>query len=97
MISENDIAYVADLAKIKLDEGEVKKFTSDLNDIVEYAAMLKEVDVTGVEPMYSPNLTEGTPEREDTVKFSLTQSEALAASQYVDRGHFRVPKIIEGQ
>jgi aspartyl-tRNA(Asn)/glutamyl-tRNA(Gln) amidotransferase subunit C len=97
MISEKDIMYVADLAKIKLDEGEIKKFTSDLNDIVEYAAMLKEVDVTGVEPMYSPNLDEGTPEREDVAKFSLTQSEALAASIYVDNGHFRVPKIIEGQ
>ncbi|MDR2401806.1 MAG: Asp-tRNA(Asn)/Glu-tRNA(Gln) amidotransferase subunit GatC [Deferribacteraceae bacterium] len=97
MISEKDIAYVADLAKIKLNDGEVKKFTSDLNDIVEYAAMLKEVDVTGIEPMYSPNIDEGTPEREDAVKLSLTQSEALAASRYVDRGHFRVPKIIEGQ
>ncbi|MDR2104423.1 MAG: Asp-tRNA(Asn)/Glu-tRNA(Gln) amidotransferase subunit GatC [Deferribacteraceae bacterium] len=97
MISEKDIMYVADLAKIKLDAAEVKKFTSDLNDIVEYAAMLKEVDVAGVEPMYSPNLDEGTPEREDVVGASLTQSEALAASKYIDRGHFRVPKIIEGQ
>jgi aspartyl-tRNA(Asn)/glutamyl-tRNA(Gln) amidotransferase subunit C len=97
MISEKDIMYTADLAKIKLDEGEIKKFTTDLNDIVEYAAMLKDVDVTGVEPMYSPNLDEGTPEREDIAGGSLTQNKALSASRYVDRGHFRVPKIIEGQ
>jgi aspartyl-tRNA(Asn)/glutamyl-tRNA(Gln) amidotransferase subunit C len=88
---------VADLAKIKLTPDEIEKYTKDLNAIVEYAETLKKVDITGVEPMFSPNVHEGTPLRQDAVKVYLTQSEALSGSNEVEAGHFRVPRTVEGQ
>ncbi len=95
-ITRSDLMYLKDLAKIELTEDEITGYTSDLDAIVQYAAMLQEVDVAGVEPMYTPILDKGTPLREDIVKPSLTQAEALSQAKDTEAGYFRVPKTLEG-
>lgn len=46
-----NIEYVANLARLALTDGEKKKFTQQLGEILHYVEKLKQVDVTGVEPM----------------------------------------------
>jgi aspartyl-tRNA(Asn)/glutamyl-tRNA(Gln) amidotransferase subunit C len=46
-----NIEYVANLARLALTDGEKKKFAQQLGDILHYVEKLKQVDVTGVEPM----------------------------------------------
>ncbi len=46
-----NIEYVANLARIALTEAEKKKFSLQLGEILHYVEKLKQVDVTGVEPM----------------------------------------------
>ena len=46
-----NIEYVANLARLALTEAEKSKFTQQLGDILHYVEKLKQVDVTGVEPM----------------------------------------------
>lgn len=46
-----NIEYVANLARLALTDGEKNKFARQLGDILHYVEKLKEVDVTGVEPM----------------------------------------------
>ena len=50
-ISKEEVAYVANLARLSFGEEEMGKFTSQLNDILLYMDKLSEVDTTGVEPM----------------------------------------------
>lgn len=49
--SDINIDYVAKLARITLTEAEKTKFAQQLGDILHYVEKLKQVDVTGVEPM----------------------------------------------
>jgi len=49
--SDINIEYVANLARLALTESEKAKFTRQLGEILHYVEKLKEVDVTGVEPM----------------------------------------------
>ncbi|MBE7537570.1 MAG: Asp-tRNA(Asn)/Glu-tRNA(Gln) amidotransferase subunit GatC [Opitutaceae bacterium] len=46
-----DIDHVANLARIALTEEEKRTFSSQLGDVLAYIEKLKEVDVSGVEPM----------------------------------------------
>lgn len=46
-----NIEYVANLARIALTDAEKQKFTQQLGDILHYVEKLKQVDVSGVEPM----------------------------------------------
>jgi aspartyl-tRNA(Asn)/glutamyl-tRNA(Gln) amidotransferase subunit C len=49
--SDLNIEYVANLARIALTEAEQTRFARQLGDILHYMEKLKQVDVTGVEPM----------------------------------------------
>lgn len=46
-----NIEYVANLARIALTDGEKQKFSQQLGEILHYVEKLKQVDVSGVEPM----------------------------------------------
>lgn len=46
-----NLEYVANLARLALTGAERAKFAQQLGDILHYVDKLKQVDVTGVEPM----------------------------------------------
>jgi len=46
-----NIEYVANLARLALTDAEKAKFSEQLGNILHYVEKLKQVDVTGVEPM----------------------------------------------
>ncbi|KKR05399.1 MAG: glutamyl-tRNA(Gln) amidotransferase subunit C, aspartyl-tRNA(Asn)/glutamyl-tRNA (Gln) amidotransferase subunit C [Candidatus Peregrinibacteria bacterium GW2011_GWC2_39_14] len=50
MLSEEEVKHIAKLARIRLTDAEIKKFSTQLTDILEYVKILEEVDVTNVEP-----------------------------------------------
>ena len=49
-IDQARVRHVAHLARLKLDEQEVRRFTRELSAILGYAAQLNEPDTSGVEP-----------------------------------------------
>lgn len=49
--SDLNLDYVANLARVALTEAEKAKFAQQLGDILHYVEKLKQVDVTGIEPM----------------------------------------------
>ena len=46
-----NLDYVANLARLALTEEEKREFARQLGDILHYVEKLRQVDVTGVEPM----------------------------------------------
>ncbi|MBE9529340.1 MAG: Asp-tRNA(Asn)/Glu-tRNA(Gln) amidotransferase subunit GatC [Proteobacteria bacterium] len=93
-ITEKDVEYVAGLARLNLKEGEVNTYTAQLQRILSYVEKLSELDTEGVEPTaYSESTS--TPMREDVVHDSLARDEALKNAPSIERGCFKVPKIIE--
>ena len=94
MISEKDVKYVAELARIHLKDEEIVPLTKDLEKILEYINKLETLDVADVQPT-SHVLPLKNVYREDKVKPSLTQQEALRISVEQHKGSFKVPKVIE--
>ncbi len=95
-ISKAEVLHVAQLARLEFTEEEVEAFTHQLNKILQYVDQLKELDTQDVEPTFHA-LAQTNVMREDEVKPSLPQEEALAnAPDKDDRGFFRVPRIIQG-
>ena len=93
-IDKKTVEYIAKLARLKLTEQEEKEFTGQLDKILAYIDKLNELNTDNIEP-----ITHAVPMknvfREDEVKRSLTQEEALSNAPEKDSGHFRVPRIIE--
>tara|TARA_Y100000310_G_scaffold333345_2_gene410694 strand:- start:192 stop:488 length:297 start_codon:yes stop_codon:yes gene_type:complete len=49
-LSNDDVRHIAKLARLNLSDDEVKKFSTELTDILKYIDKLQEVDTKGVEP-----------------------------------------------
>ncbi len=92
--SDINIDYLANLARLALTGAEKEKFTRQLGDILHYVEKLKQVDVTGVEPMAhaSPVFNVW---QDDTVRPGLPVEQALRNAP-VQRSHMIVvPKVVE--
>jgi len=50
MLSKDEVKHIAGLARVGLDEKEIKKFSKTLSSILDWVEQLKEVDIAGVEP-----------------------------------------------
>ncbi len=49
MISEDQVKHVAKLARLKLSDHEVKKFSGQMGDVLDYMKILEEADVSNVQ------------------------------------------------
>ena len=49
-ITKDQVLKLAQLARLKLTEAEVDKYTSELDSILEYVSLLDEADTEGLEP-----------------------------------------------
>jgi len=94
MISEDDVKYVAGLARIHLGDNEINRLTMDLEKILDYINKLNALNVDEVQPT-SHVLPLKNVYREDSLRPSLTQNETLKNSIAQLKGAFKVPKVIE--
>jgi aspartyl-tRNA(Asn)/glutamyl-tRNA(Gln) amidotransferase subunit C len=93
-ITKDEVLYVADLARLDLDEASIDKFAGQIATILDYVDKLNEVDTAGVRPTsHAISLTNAF--REDEQEQHLERDKALANAPQKEEGNFVVPKIIE--
>ena len=92
-----DIGYVAELARLELDEEQLERFGRDMDGIVGHIATLSEVDVTGVEPTaHAAALTNVW--REDVAGKPYDRETMLANAPALLGGEtIRVPQVLPGE
>ncbi len=92
-ISASDVAKVARLARLDIDDAQVAHFTEQLVKVMGHFSDIDALDLDGVGPMTQPyplvNIM-----REDVELPCLDTDEVLAAAPASDERRFRVPPII---
>jgi aspartyl-tRNA(Asn)/glutamyl-tRNA(Gln) amidotransferase subunit C len=98
-LTEKEVRYVADLANLSLSDEEVRKFSRDLDGILEHMDKLNGLDTSDVEPMTQVLYAAGETAtlREDRERPPLGTEVALANAPQKGAGCFKVPRIIERQ
>jgi aspartyl-tRNA(Asn)/glutamyl-tRNA(Gln) amidotransferase subunit C len=93
MIRKEELEHIAWLARIELSEAEKDVFEEQLSSILEYFAVLDEVDTTDVEPTYHViGITDIV--REDEPKEGLSQADVLRNAPKKEEGYFKSPRIL---
>ena len=92
-IGRDDVARLADLARIQLTDEEVDRLSGEFDAIMDAVASVSEVATTDV-PATSPPIPMTNVFREDVVTETLTQEQALAAAPHAEDGRFGVPQIL---
>lgn len=95
-LTKNEIKHIAELARLELSEAELKKYGSQLSDILNYIDRLKEVDTKGIEPTAQVTGLENIM-REDKIKDwdSEERKKALAEAPELEDGQVRVKRVLE--
>ena len=94
-LSLEEVRRIAALARLRLSPEEERTFAGQLSAILGYVDQLKELDVSGVEPMTHALAADDVPLRADALQPSLPPSDALANAPAREGTCFKVPRIIE--
>ena len=92
-IGRDDVARLADLARIQLTEEEIARFAGEFDSIMDAVASVSEVASEDV-PATSHPIAMTNVFREDVVTETLTQEQALAGAPDAQDGRFAVPQIL---
>lgn len=92
-VTKKDVEKIAELAKLKFSDEELKNFTPQMNEILSYMDKLNELDTEDVKPLSHP-VEQINVFREDELKSSVSTEEALKNSPDKTDTHFKVPKVI---
>lgn len=92
-VTINDVEHIAKLANLDFTEAEKKKYTHQLNQILEYMEQLNKLDTSNVEPL-SHVIEFSNVFRMDEVNTGVCTEEALKnAPSRTDR-FFKVPNVL---
>jgi aspartyl-tRNA(Asn)/glutamyl-tRNA(Gln) amidotransferase subunit C len=91
-ITPETVKRVAHVARLKLSDQEIQKFSKDLEAMLGAFHDLENVDTKGVKPSFQPIETKNVL-RKDTVERSLTQEQALSNTKNKEKGFFKGPKV----
>lgn len=92
IVSKEKLDRLAWLSKIELSESEKKEYLEQLNRILEAFKSIDELQLEDVEPTYHV-MEIFNALREDIIKPSLSQQEALSTARRTKDGFFIAPKI----
>ena len=92
-ISRDDVAHLARLARIAMDDAELDRLAGELDVILGAVARVGEVAADDIPPT-SHAVPLQNVFRADERRPGLTQEQALACAPAAEDGRFRVPRIL---
>ena len=95
-IAREEVERAAALARLALDEDELRAMQRDMDAVLGHVAALEELDTEGVEPT-SHVIPLATPLREDEPAAPLEPQLAVANAPEASGSAFLVPVVIAGE
>lgn len=93
-VKEETVDKLANLSRLEFNGKEKEEIIHDLNRMLDFVSKLNELDTSSVEPLIYMNDQKNVL-REDEVKQTISQKEALSNAPKKDSDYFKVPKVVE--
>ncbi|HEY1283499.1 MAG TPA: Asp-tRNA(Asn)/Glu-tRNA(Gln) amidotransferase subunit GatC [Steroidobacteraceae bacterium] len=94
-LTASDIASIAKLARLSLNETEIPVYQQSLSSILDFVGELNRADTQGVEPMAHPLTGLAQRLRPDVVTERDAHERYQVNAPKVEAGLYLVPKVIE--
>ncbi len=89
-----DVAKIANLARLELTDEQMTQYQEQLSAILDYAEMLNELDLTGIEPT-SHAVAQQNVMREDVERPSLPIEDTLYNAAKTAQNQFRIQAVLD--
>lgn len=96
MLTEDQVRHIAKLARIRLTDKEVKKFSKQLSGVLDYMDILNEVDTKNVPETSQVTGLKNVMEEDVILPAQSSREELLKCSELsVDGNQIRVKRIVK--
>jgi aspartyl-tRNA(Asn)/glutamyl-tRNA(Gln) amidotransferase subunit C len=92
-ISKEEIIHIAKLASLNLSDEEIEKYTNDMQEILEFANTVNNVNTDEIKETVGINGAYNV-FRKDEIKQTVSKEELLKNAPSQDEGMFRIPRVI---
>lgn len=93
-INRSEIAKIAELARLQIDESSIQDVTNSIADILAMVDQMQSVDTQGIEPMANPH--DAVQRLRADVVTEADQRELFQSlTPHTENGLYLVPKVIE--
>ena len=92
-ISREEVIHIAKLACLNLSDAEIEKYTKDMQEILELANMVNNVNTEGMNETVAANNKRNVLRKDEVVDFGNREL-LLQNAPSQDEGMFRIPKVI---
>ena len=93
-VTRDELLHIAKLADLELDEKEVDNYLANLEDILNFANIVNNAPVEGLDITIGANEAKNV-FRKDEVKVFTDNESLLENAPDKDQNMFRIPKVIE--
>ena len=95
-LDKKEIEHIANLARLKLTDKELKVYGEQLSHILNYIDQLKEVDTTGIEPTTQVTGLVDVMRADEVVVWKQEETDkALAQAPETENNQIKVKRIIQ--
>jgi aspartyl-tRNA(Asn)/glutamyl-tRNA(Gln) amidotransferase subunit C len=94
-LTASDIASIAKLARLSLNDAEIPVYQQSLSSILDFVGELNRAETKGVEPMAHPLAGQAQRLRPDAVTERDAHERYQANAPKVEAGLYLVPRVIE--
>ncbi len=93
-LTKQDVEKIAHLARLELSAEQLAAFQTQLSAVLDYADMLTELDLDGIEPT-AHAITRQNVMRPDVVEPGLTVEEVLQNAQHTAENQFMIQSVLD--
>lgn len=93
-INREEIMHIANLASLNLAEQEIEKYTNDMQEILDFANTINNVNTEGIEETIGVNQSYNV-FRKDEIKNFENRELLLQNAKQPEDGMFKIPKVIQ--
>ena len=92
-INKDEVIHIAKLASLNLSDNEIERYTSDMQEILEFANMINNVNTDGMNETVAANEKSNVFRKDEIVNFENREI-LLKNAPSQDEGMFRIPKVL---
>ena len=92
-VSKEEILHIANLAKLNLSEQELERYTNDMEEILEFANTINNVNTEGLSESIAANERCNVMRKDEEKEFK-NKDLLLSNAPSQEDGMFRIPKVL---
>ena len=93
-LTNEDVLKLARLSRLKLSEKEIETFKKEINEILSYVEMLKEVDTSGFKPTSQVTGLENVMRKDEILDYKLSRDDLLKNVPAKQDGYVKTKRIL---